>query len=203
MGSQRKGGSWLLEPTQFQRSPERLLSLFSSYFNSPQPCPRQSSTHSSLQPCPSMPPSSIYSSTIIFLDTKDLFTLLFLLVSSTCSQNFSDCCIYVSRLLQPRAGSPGCSVPYCRRQGTLPSTADPQGSLVPPLSTTYADSRPLARSCPGWRPPGCQRHHRGRRAASSSGSSGWHPGLLALSRLVGSRLYGCTVHEITLSFGTL
>ena len=138
MGSQRKGGSWLLEPTQFQRSPERFLSLFPSYFNSPSLV----LVRVQLTPVLSMPPSSIFSSTIIF------------------SQNFSNCCIYVLRLLQPRAGSPGCSVPYCRRQGTLPSTADPQGSLVPPLSTTYADSRPLARSCPGWRPPGCQRQVR-------------------------------------------
>ena len=207
MGSQRKGGSWLLEPTQFQRSPERLLSLFSSYFNSPQPCPRPSSTHSSLQSCPcpllQFTQAQLFSSTpkfyllclcysFWFPETahKTLATVVFM---------FRGCC---SLAQGPQAAA-------CLTAGArglclrLLIPRVPWFPLSPPRMPTAAHWPEAAPGGGRLAARGSSVHHRGRRAASSSGSSGWHPGLLALSRLVGSRLYGCTDGEITLSFGTL
>ena len=48
---------------------------------------------------------------------------------------------------------PGFGVPYCRRQGTLPT--DPQGPQnIPSPALEPADRRRLARSCSGWRQAG-------------------------------------------------
>ena len=208
MGSQRKGGSWLLEPTQFQRSPERFLSLFPSYFNSPslvlvrvQLTPVSSLVH----PCPLLQ----FTKAQLFSSTPKIYLLCFCYsfwfpetahkTLATVVFMFRGCC---SLAQGPQAAA-------CLTAGArglclrLLIPRVPWFPLSPPRMPTAAHWPEAAPGGGRLVARGRSVHHRGRRAASSSGSSGWHPGLLALSRLVGSRLYGCTDGEITLSFGTL